>query len=44
MKDNYIYNERKNKFIVANKTEVLNNLIEYRIFDLETICYKLNKK
>ena len=39
MKDNYIYKyeDDKYQFILANKKDVLDSLIDYRVNDLESI-------
>jgi hypothetical protein len=39
IKDNYMYkyDEQKGDFIIASKNEILNNLINYRLYDLEVI-------
>jgi len=46
MKDNYMYkyDENKGVFILSTKSDVINTLIDYRIYDLEVIYNELLQK
>jgi hypothetical protein len=46
MKDNYLYtyDEKKGHFILSNKSEALNTLIDNRVSDLDIIYNELLKK